>query len=930
MIDERLSRTAVLVLGMHRSGTSAVTGVMHHLGLELGPSLMQPQDYNPKGFFEHLEIAALHDELLAVFDSTWSDPLSLPEDWVRDPRVRPFQSRLTKIIQQDFSNKPQWGIKDPRLCRLLPLWHQVLATLDITPKAALIVRPPGEVMASLVKRDGMPTEQALMLWLSHYVAAERDSRHLTRTVVFYDDVLADWHSAMLRVRDVLGIDFFAFSHQVTDDLNRFLEAELRHHRGAVVPAPRAPQNEWVSRLYAAMETWRRDDIAPTSIFDQAGEALSNAEKTTSPIASYLRAKAAAPLAAATAARAHFETFYKSELEARMHFEARAQQTGEEVEAQRRKIEMLEGWLHQEEARSISMEQARIAASQQASAGIRQIGRLEVALAEAERLRIAQFEQLSEKHLALDTEYATLSSEYAALSRAHAVVLSSTIWRATLPLRLIGKIMPASLRRALRRAAKLVWWTGTLQLRRKLRQRRTYLQLRAALNGAPPTPVPPQALNHEPVAMRTEEPIVALTPEGVESTDSLKLTESPTEALEIPATIPEPSLVAAYQSLRQRFGSLEPLRTYPDIRSGRRVSIVTDSLNPGLLYGGVATAVVLGALIAQRVGGDLRVISRYQETDPGTVGTLLATLGIPWNQDIECVFSPSGGGGDVPVFAGELFLTTSWWSTRATLSAVSPQQILYLLQEDERMFYPRGDDRLRCAEMLANPEISFAVNSRMLFRHFADGEEALPNIDGRGSWFEPAFPLAQYHDDVASRRSRSKRNFLFYARPNNLRNLYWRGLEAIVAAVEDGTLNREDWNITFVGRDLEPLALPHGLRPTILQNLPWSEYAALVRATDVGLMLIDTPHPSYPPLDLAASGGVAVTNRSGLKTSLSEYSRNIVCVTPTVDELKRGIALAISIAGDENLRLSNYLHNNIQRDWAKTLEATVQRAAGYVH
>jgi hypothetical protein len=74
----------------------------------------------------------------------------------------------------------------------------------------------------------------------------------------------------------------------------------------------------------------------------------------------------------------------------------------------------------------------------------------------------------------------------------------------------------------------------------------------------------------------------------------------------------------------------------------------------------------------------------------------------------------------------------------------------------------------------------------------------------------------------------------------------------------------------------------------------------------------------------------VTNRSGLKTSLSEYSRNIVCVTPTVDELKRGIALAISIAGDENLRLSNYLHNNIQRDWAKTLEATVQRAAGYVH
>src|SRR4029077_2417009 len=132
-------------------------------------------------------------------------------------------------------------------------------------------------------------------------------------------------------------------------------------------------------------------------------------------------------------------------------------------------------------------------------------------------------------------------------------------------------------------------------------------------------------------------------------------------------------------------------------------------------------------------------------------------------------------------------------TKATERSVELKQIIYLLQEDERMFYPQGDERLRCAEVLGNQELRFVVNSEMLLQHFGQGDEPLPHIVRQGCWFEPAFPSAHYYDDVKMRKHRAKKNFLFYARPNNLRNLYWRGLEAITGALEDGSLLPEEWN-----------------------------------------------------------------------------------------------------------------------------------------
>jgi hypothetical protein len=225
-------------------------------------------------------------------------------------------------------------------------------------------------------------------------------------------------------------------------------------------------------------------------------------------------------------------------------------------------------------------------------------------------------------------------------------------------------------------------------------------------------------------------------------------------------------------------------------------------------------------------------------------------------------------------------------------------------------------------MLRDPDVRVVVNTEALFRHLVGGAEPLPNLRANGMWFEPAFPSAT--DGLPPRRADGKRQFLFYARPNNLRNLYWRGLEVIEACVEEGILDPAAWEIHFVGQDLQDIVLPRGVRPRLAQNLPWAEYAELVRRMDVGLSLMDTPHPSYPPLDLAAAGAVVVTNRHGSKVSLAHYSENIICAEPTVDALKRGIADAIELAADEPRRAANHARNRLGRDWQAALEPVLQR------
>jgi hypothetical protein len=255
--------------------------------------------------------------------------------------------------------------------------------------------------------------------------------------------------------------------------------------------------------------------------------------------------------------------------------------------------------------------------------------------------------------------------------------------------------------------------------------------------------------------------------------------------------------------------------------------------------------------------------------------------------------------------------------------VSASRIVYLLQEDERMFYPFGDLRLRCSELLSEPNLSVLVNTRQLFDHLADGPYSLPRFRERGLWFKPAFPSFPRPDGPRPSRN-GKQNFFFYARPNNDRNLYWRGLEVLNSAMREGVLAAHEWNIHFVGRKLPDIELPGGVRPTVWDRLPWSEYAKLISQMDLGLSLMDTPHPSYPPIDLAASGAVAVTNTQGIKQTFEEWSQNIIAAPPSVSALCTAVREGVELARDLEQRFANCAADHIPRDWEPQLHPIIDR------
>lgn len=222
----------LIVLGMHRSGTSALTGVLSNLGIDTGTSL-SPADYavNPKGFWEHQKIVAIHEELLASIESSWDDERPLPKNWWRDPSINRFKLALHEVIQQDFAQSVLWAVKDPRLSRLLPLWIEILNEIEVQPLIVITVRHPYEVARSLEKRDGFIPDKSYLLWLRYLIEMEAASRELPRVLVTYEQLLMDWRQVVQQIAKSFSLLFDINDHQ-QNLIENFLEPSLRHYEAS--------------------------------------------------------------------------------------------------------------------------------------------------------------------------------------------------------------------------------------------------------------------------------------------------------------------------------------------------------------------------------------------------------------------------------------------------------------------------------------------------------------------------------------------------------------------------------------------------------------------------------------------------------------------------------------------------------------------------
>src|ERR1019366_179378 len=259
--------TAILVLGMHRSGTSAVAGWLQALGINLGSHLMPADASQAKGYFEHAEICSVHEALLSLFDSPWHDPRPLPERWQRDHRVGSFRERLVEIIRRDLSVQPLWSVKDPRLCRLLPLWLEILNELNVGVRVILVLRHPAEVAESLALRNGFSAPKSGLLWLHHVLEGERNSRSLLRVVLAYDHLLRDWHFESQLIERALGIVWPRSYDEAGLIVHDLLERNLRHHKTSYFGAFPMPLRKWLVATYRAFNRSSVTSEALSAVLD---------------------------------------------------------------------------------------------------------------------------------------------------------------------------------------------------------------------------------------------------------------------------------------------------------------------------------------------------------------------------------------------------------------------------------------------------------------------------------------------------------------------------------------------------------------------------------------------------------------------------------------------------------------------------------------
>ena len=223
------AKKIIVVLGMHRSGTSAFTCGLQLLGIDLGNTLMPAvQGVNDKGFYEDTEINALNEELLAALDLQWHSLSPISTDMLCQPNHEALRERACALIREKLRGTDAFAVKDPRMCRLLPFWKEVFSACDVDLSYVLVSRNPLSISKSLERVHQLPAEKGFYLWLEHIIPSVLETCGRPRVLVDYDHLMDNPELELTKVNNALGLKVKMDKKRLMAFLNEFLELSLRH------------------------------------------------------------------------------------------------------------------------------------------------------------------------------------------------------------------------------------------------------------------------------------------------------------------------------------------------------------------------------------------------------------------------------------------------------------------------------------------------------------------------------------------------------------------------------------------------------------------------------------------------------------------------------------------------------------------------------
>lgn len=210
----------IAVTGMHRSGTSCITGLLTQCGFSLGSShalIQGSRPDNPKGHYENLAVAGINAAILQYNGASWC---SLPSQ----DTILATGRRFVSSMQEFASTFDGDVIKDPRICLTAPLWEEHCKTLTAY---VFCLRNPVSTAASLVRRNQLPGDQGLALWYEYNRRFLSQQHRVPVHIVDYDAIGKDTVETLRSLLRVLGVSLD--SEEIAQRIEGSYDLRLNHY-----------------------------------------------------------------------------------------------------------------------------------------------------------------------------------------------------------------------------------------------------------------------------------------------------------------------------------------------------------------------------------------------------------------------------------------------------------------------------------------------------------------------------------------------------------------------------------------------------------------------------------------------------------------------------------------------------------------------------
>lgn len=229
--DPGVPPDAVIVLGMHRAGTSTLTRGLQALGVDLGDDLVEADEDNPKGYWEDSAVHELNKKVLDALDLRWHSVGPIKTRAWENPALAELRTDAAALIRERFSKYALWGVKDPRLCRLLDFWQPIFQSVGIAESYVIVIRNPLSVAKSLWARNGFSAEKSHLLWLQHFLPALGRTHGKPRVVVDFDKLMENPAFQLGRVAKHLDLPINdSTARTIARFSSEFVDNKLRHSR----------------------------------------------------------------------------------------------------------------------------------------------------------------------------------------------------------------------------------------------------------------------------------------------------------------------------------------------------------------------------------------------------------------------------------------------------------------------------------------------------------------------------------------------------------------------------------------------------------------------------------------------------------------------------------------------------------------------------